>query len=110
MSGINKAMLIGRVGTDPEVKETANSKVAKFSLATTESWMKDGEKQERTEWHSVEVWGKLAGVVESYVSKGKQLYVEGKIQTDSWEEEGGVKRSKTKIVANTIQLLGKKDD
>ena len=107
---VNKVILVGNVGQDPDVKEIGNgNKVAKFSLATTDRYKKDGEPVEQTEWHNVEAWGKLAEIVENYVKKGKQVYLEGKLKTESWEEDG-VKKFKTKVVAANIQLLGKKDD
>ncbi len=105
MSGINKVILVGRLGTDPEVKElTSNGKVCKFSVATSESWTKDGTKQEKTEWHRIVVWGKLAELCGLYLAKGKQVYVEGKLQTSSYEKDGVTKYS-TDIIANNVQFL-----
>lgn len=107
MGNINKVILVGRIGKDPEVKTVGSSKVASFSMATSEKWTdKDKKTQERTEWHSVVVWGKLAEVIEKYAGKGKELYIEGKLQTRSWDKEGGGKAYKTEVVANIVQLLG----
>jgi single-strand DNA-binding protein len=108
MSGINKVILVGRLGTDPEVKTiTGGNTVARLSLATSESWMdKGGQKQERTEWHRIVVWGKLAELCGRYLSKGRQVYVEGRLQTRQWEDQQGQKRYTTEIVAGTVQFLG----
>lgn len=108
MSGINKVILIGRLGTDPEVKNISpTATVARLSLATSESWTdKEGQKQERTEWHRVVVWGKLAELCGKYLTKGRQVYVEGRLQTRSWEDQQGQKKYTTEIVANTVQFLG----
>ena len=108
MSGINKVILVGRLGADPEVKSVGQSQsVARLSLATSETWMgKDGQKQERTEWHRIVVWGKQAENCGKHLSKGRQIYVEGRLQTRSWEEQQGQKRYTTEIVANTVQFLG----
>jgi single-strand DNA-binding protein len=108
MSGVNKVILVGRLGTDPEVKTiSGGNTVARLSLATSENWMdKQGQKQERTEWHRVVVWGKLAELCGKYLAKGRQVYVEGRLQTRSWEDQQGQKRYTTEIVANTIQFLG----
>lgn len=108
MSGINKVILIGRLGADPEVKTvTGGNNVARLSVATSENWTdRDGQKQERTEWHRVVVWGKLADLCGKYLSKGRQVYVEGRLQTRSWEDQQGQKKYSTEIVANTVQFLG----
>ena len=108
MSGVNKVILVGRLGADPELKVVGQgSSVARLSLATSESWTgKDGQKQERTEWHRVVVWGKLADICGKHLSKGRQVYVEGRIQTRSWEDQQGQKRYSTEVVANTVQFLG----
>lgn len=108
MSGINKVIIIGRLGADPEVKtiSTGNT-VTRLSIATSESWVdKDGQKQERTEWHRVVVWGKLAELCGKYLAKGRQAYVEGRLQTRSWEDQQGQKKYTTEIVANSVQFLG----
>ena len=104
---INKVILIGRLGQDPELKYTpSGAAVCNFSLATTENWAdKNGQKQERTEWHRIVVWGKLAELCNQYLSKGRQAFVEGSLQTRSWEKDG-VKRYTTEINARNIQFLG----
>lgn len=111
---INKAIIIGHVGQDPEVRYTGDAsngaKVAQLRVATTERYKdRNGNIQELTEWHSIVCWRQLADVVEKYVKKGTQVYVEGKIQSRSWEDSQGVKKYATDIVAHTLQLLGKKD-
>lgn len=111
---VNKAIIIGHVGQDPEVRYTGDAsngaKVAQLRVATTERYKdRNGNVQELTEWHSIVCWRQLADVVEKYVKKGTQVYVEGKIQSRSWEDSQGVKKYATDIVAHTLQLLGKKD-
>jgi single-strand DNA-binding protein len=108
MSGVNKVIVLGRLGADPEVKTiTGGNTVARLSVATSENWTdKQGQKQERTEWHRVVVWGKLAELCGRYLNKGRQVYVEGRLQTRSWEDPQGQKRYATEIVANTVQFLG----
>lgn len=111
MSSLNRAMLIGRVGKDVEVRTTDNSKVASFTLATSERFKdRNGEVKEQTEWHNIVVWGKLADVCEKYVQKGSTLYVEGKLRTRSWDDKDGNKRYVTEILASAIQLLDKKEN
>jgi single-strand DNA-binding protein len=106
--GINKAILIGNLGRDPELRYTQNGQaVANFTLATNESWTdKGGEKVERTEWHRVVAWGKVGELCAQYLSKGRTVYVEGRIQTREWEDKDGNKRSTTEINAQTVQFLG----
>lgn len=108
MIGVNKAILIGRLGNDPELRRTANgTPVASFSIATTEKWKnKNGETQDRTEWHNIVTWGKLADLANQYLKKGRSVYIEGKITTRSWDDNEGRKRYKTEIVANQMQFLG----
>jgi single-strand DNA-binding protein len=109
MSGVNKVILVGRLGADPEVKSVGNGQsVARLSVATSESWTgKDGQKQERTEWHKVVVWGRQAENCGKHLSKGRQVYVEGRLQTRQWEDQqSGGKRYSTEIVASTVQFLG----
>lgn len=107
MAGINKVILVGRLGADPEVKAIGSgSTVARLNLATSETWVKDGQKQERTEWHRITVWGKLAEICGKHLSKGRQVYVEGKLQTRQWEDQQGQKRYSTEVVASTVQFLG----
>lgn len=107
MAGVNKVILVGRLGADPEVKTvTGGNTVARLNLATSESWNdKNGQKQERTEWHRVVVWGKLAELCGRYLSKGRQIYIEGRLQTRQWEDQQGQKRYTTEIVASTLQFL-----
>ena len=107
MSGVNKVILIGNVGKDPEVKQLENNvSVARFTLATNESYKnRDGQRVDQTEWHNIVMWRGLAEVAEKYISKGKQLYIEGKIQTRTYEE-GGNKKYFTEIVADSMTMLG----
>jgi single-strand DNA-binding protein len=105
MAGVNKVILVGNLGKDPEVKSFANGMVAKFTIATSETYKdKSGNKVEQTEWHNVEVWGELAKIAEQYLRKGKKVYVEGSLRTDSWEDNG-VKKYATKIRASNFQML-----
>jgi|TARA_B100000959_G_scaffold49769_1_gene51267 single-strand DNA-binding protein len=107
--GVNKVTLIGNLGNDPEVRYSGNGKaVANVSLATAESWRdKDsGEQQERTEWHRVVFFGRLAEIVSEYLHKGSQVYVEGRLQTNKWQDKEGNDRYTTQIVANEMQMLG----
>jgi len=107
--GINKVILVGNVGKDPEVKHLDKGvSVAKFSLATSETYKKDNQKVTNTEWHNIVAWRGLAEVAEKYVKKGTPLYIEGKIRTRSWDDKDGNKRYTTEIVADTMQLLGQK--
>ena len=112
MSGVNKVILVGHLGKDPEVRHLENGvNVASFSLATTETITnKSGERQDLTEWHNIVVWRGLADVAEKYLKKGKLIYLEGKIRTRSWDDKEGVKRYTTEIVADSFTMLGKKDD
>ena len=104
MSSVNKVILVGRLGKDPEIRRLENGKaVASLTLATSEKY-KDSE---QVEWHSLELWDKLADIAEKYLAKGALIYVEGKIKTDTWEKEG-VKQYRTKIVVFTMQMLGSK--
>ena len=108
-------MLIGNVGRDPEVRyldgSSGNAKVATFTLATTERYRdRNGETRENTEWHNIVAWRNTADVVEKFVKKGTQLYIEGRIRTRSWDDQTGNKRYTTEIIADTLQLLGKKSD
>lgn len=102
---INKVTIIGRLGSDPEINSTESTKVTNFNVATNEVWFKDGEKQERTEWHRVVAFGKLAEICGQYLEKGKLVYIEGKLRTDKWESEDGVSRQTTRIIANTMRIL-----
>jgi single-strand DNA-binding protein len=110
MSSLNKVLIIGNLGQDPELKDLpSGSKVAKLRLATTRGWTdKDsGERKEETEWHDVEVFGKEAEVCAEHLAKGRQVYVEGRIKTDRWEDkESKEKRYRTKIIADRVEFLG----
>ena len=112
---LNKAMLIGNVGKDPEVRyldgSNGQAKVATFTLATTERYRdRNGETRENTEWHNIVAWRNTADVVERFVKKGTQLYIEGRIRTRSWDDQSGNKRYTTDIVADTLQLLGRRPE
>jgi single-strand DNA-binding protein len=109
MSGVNKVILVGRLGADPELKAVGNGQsVARLNIATSESWTgKDGQKQDRTEWHRVVVWGRQAENCAKHLAKGRQVYVEGRLQTRNWEDTAtGQKKYSTEIVASTVQFLG----
>lgn len=111
MAGINKAIIVGNLGRDPEVRYTPDgTAVANFSVATSETWndKQSGEKKERTEWHRVVAWRRLGEICGEYLHKGSQVYVEGKLQTRSWEQDG-VTRYTTEIIATTVQFLGGRD-
>lgn len=111
MSGVNKVIVVGRLGADPEVKTVASGQtVCRLSVATSENWTdRDGQKQERTEWHRVVVWGRMAEVCGQHLAKGRQVYLEGRLQTRAWEDQQGQKRYTTEIVASTVQFLGGND-
>lgn len=106
MSGVNKVILVGNLGKDPEVRFTPGGQaVANFSVATNEAWTdKDGKKQERTEWHRIVVWGKQAELCGQYLTKGRQVYLEGRLQTREYEKDGQKKYS-TEVVANQVVFL-----
>lgn len=108
MASLNKVILIGNLGGDPEVRYTGGGQaVASFNIATTEKWTnKGGDPEERTEWHRIVVWGKLAEICQQYLSKGRQVYVEGRLQTRQWEDKEGNKRTTTEVVAQNVQFLG----
>jgi single-strand DNA-binding protein len=111
MSGsVNKVILIGRLGKDPEVKYTpSGAPVAKFSLATDEVFKdRSGEQQKRTEWHNIVAWNKLAEICGEYLTKGKQVYIEGSIRSRQWEDQAGNKRTAYDIVARDMRMLGSK--
>ncbi len=112
MAGLNKVILIGNLGRDPELRYTANGQpVANFTLATTESWTnKSGEREQRTEWHRIVTWGRLAEICGEHLSKGKQVYVEGRLQTREWEDREGNKRRTTEVTANQVLMLGRRGD
>ena len=107
--GVNKAIIVGTLGQDPEIRYTANGgAVANISVATNESWKdkQTGEAQERTEWHRIVMFGKLAEIAQQYLKKGSQAYFEGRIQTRKWQDQSGNDRYSTEIVANEMQMLG----
>ena len=108
MSSLNKALLIGNLGKDPEIRYTQNGQsVATFSLATSENWTdQGGNKQERTEWHNIVAWGKLAELSQRFLAKGRQVYIEGRIQSREWTDQSGGKRRTTEIIATSIVFLG----
>ena len=110
MGSLNKVMLIGNLGKDPEIRYTqAGSAVANFSLATTDRWTdKQGNRQEKTEWHDIVAFDRLADLAQNYLKKGKSIYVEGRLQTRSWEDQQGQKRYRTEVVANVFQFLDSK--
>jgi single-strand DNA-binding protein len=105
---VNKVILIGRLGADPEIRYTpSGAEVATFRMATSESWTnKSGEKEERTEWHRIVAWRGLAKICGEYLSKGKLVYIEGRLRTRSWEDRDGNKRSTTEIEATEMKMLG----
>ena len=112
MASLNKVMLIGNLGKDPEVRFTASGQaVASFSLATSEKFKgKSGEMEERTEWHNITLWGKLAEIAGEYLSKGKTIYIEGRLQTRKWQDKSGNDRYTTDIVGDKMQMLSAKGE
>jgi len=110
--GVNKVILIGNLGKDPEVRYSPNGQaVANVTIATSESW-KDktsGEKVEKTEWHRIVFWGKLAEIAGEYLKKGSQIYIEGRLQTRKWQDKDGNDKYTTEIVANEMQMLGSRE-
>lgn len=113
MVGVNRVFLIGHIGRDPEVRYTQSGQVvASFSLATSEVYggRDGGEKQERTEWHNIVVWGKQAEIARQYLKKGMQLFVEGRLQTREWLDPQGIKHYKTEVVCRNFQMLGRRQD
>jgi single-strand DNA-binding protein len=107
-SGVNKVILVGHLGADPDMRHTqSGAGVCELRVATNETWNdKSGQRQERTEWHRVVVWGKLAELCSKFLSKGRLVYVEGRLRTRSWDDKDGNKRYTTEIVANDVQFLG----
>ena len=112
MAGVNKVILLGRLGADPEVRYTnTGTPVANFNIATSTNFTdKSGEKTERTEWHRIVAFGKLGEICGEYLAKGKQVYIEGRLQTRDWEDRDGNKRKTTEIVAGIMQMLGAAGD
>ena len=109
---LNKCMIIGRLGVDPEMRYTANGNaVTTFRVATSRNYTgNDGERREETEWFSVVTWNRLAEICAQYLTKGRQVYVEGRMQTRSWDGNDGVKHYRTELIAETVQFLGNRDD
>jgi single-strand DNA-binding protein len=111
MSGINKVILVGHLGKDPEVRQLEGGvSVASFPLATSETFNKDGKKVEQTEWHNIVLWRSLADVAAKFLQKGKLVYIEGKLRTRSFEDKEGVKKYTTEVVAENFTMLGRKTD
>ena len=112
MRGVNKVILVGHLGKDPEVRHLdGNNTVANFPLATSESYTtRDGNKVEQTEWHNIVLWRKLAEIAEKYVKKGSLVYIEGRLRTRSWDDKDGNKRYTTEVVASSMQMLDKRSD
>ncbi len=111
MSGINKVILIGHLGKDPEARTLEGGvSVVSFPLATSETFNKDGRKVEQTEWHNIVMWRGLADVAAKYLQKGKLVYIEGKLRTRSFEDKEGIKKYTTEVVAENFTLLGRKTD
>jgi len=112
VAGVNKVILVGNLGSDPEVRTTpGGQRVANFRLATSRQWSgQDGQKQEKTEWHSIVAWAKLADICERYLTKGKQVYVEGRLETRTWQDKEGQTRYKTEVICETMQMLGRPGD
>lgn len=109
--GINKAILIGNLGADPEIRYTqAGDAVATFSIATSETWTKDGEKHEKTEWHKIVAWRKLAEICGEYLRKGSQVYIEGKIEYRKYTDRDGNERNTTEINARNMTMLGRREE
>lgn len=111
MSGINKVILVGHLGKDPEVRHLeGGASVATFPLATSETYTKDGQRVEQTEWHNIVLWRGLADIAEKYLHKGKLVYIEGKIRTRTWDDKEGNKRYTTEIIGDNMTMLGRKTD
>ena len=110
--GVNKVILIGNIGADPELRYTpGGTAVTNYNLATNENWTdSSGERQERTEWHRIVVWGRLAEICNQYLRKGSKVYIEGRLQTRSWEGQDGIKRYTTEVVARDMQILDSRED
>jgi single-strand DNA-binding protein len=108
MRGVNKVILVGNLGRDPEMRYTrSGTAVATLNLATSSSWTdQNGQRQERTEWHRVVAWSKLAEIAKEYLAKGRQVYIEGRLQTRSWDDKDGNKRYTTEVVADQMVMLG----
>lgn len=112
MSGVNKVILVGNLGSDPTLRYTPNqTAVCNFNIATSERFTnKEGEKETRTEWHRIVTWARLAEICNEYLKKGKQVYIEGRLQTRSWEDQNGNKKYTTEVVATNMVMLGRVGD
>ena len=112
MSSLNKVLLIGRLGKDPEIRYTPDgAPVANFSLATSDFWTdKSGTRQERTEWHNIVAWNKLADLSKRFLAKGRQVYIEGRLRTREWDDRDGNKRRTVEVIANQLVLLGSRPE
>ncbi|HIX55736.1 MAG TPA: single-stranded DNA-binding protein [Candidatus Sphingobacterium stercoripullorum] len=111
MSSVNKVILVGHLGKDPEIRYLeGNISVVNFPLATSENYVKDGKRIEQTEWHNIVMWRGLADVAAKYLTKGRLVYIEGKLRTRSYEDKEGVRRYSTEIVADSFNMLGRRSD
>ena len=112
MASVNKVILVGNLGRDPELRYTASGQaVANFTMATTSTWTnRNGEREQRTEWHRIVAWARLAEICGEHLTKGKQVYVEGRLQTREWEDREGNKRRTTEITAQQVLMLGRRGD
>lgn len=112
MGSLNKVQLIGNLGSDPKIRFTeSGTPIVNFSLATNEKWKdKAGQLQARVEWHKIAVWGNLANVCQEYLSSGKSVYVEGRLQTTTWTDKEGIQRYTVEVVAQNVQFLGNRND
>lgn len=111
MASVNKAIIVGNLGRDPEARTVGGDRTkTTFSVATSETWVKDGQKQEKTEWHNVVVWGKLAEICAKYLAKGRPVYIEGRITYRTWDKDDGTKGYATEIVADEVKFLGSPAD
>lgn len=109
MASVNKVILIGNLGQAPDVRVTnTGMKVAEISIATTRRFTRNDERVEQTQWHTVTLWGKLAEIVEKYTTKGSSIYIEGRLETEKWQDQNGQTRYTTKIIAESVQLLDKR--
>lgn len=106
MASVNKVILIGNLGQAPDIRMThSNMKVAEISIATTRRFTRNDERVEQTQWHTITLWGKLAEIVEKYTTKGSSIYIEGRLETEKWQDQNGQTRYTTKVIAESIQLL-----
>jgi single-strand DNA-binding protein len=112
MASVNKVILIGNLGSDPEMRTTANgTAVANFRIATNEQWTnRNGERAERTEWHRIVAWGRTAEICNQYLRKGRSVYIEGRLQTRQWDDRDGNRRYTTEVIAQVMQMLGRPGD